>query len=75
MTALPAEQFRLKNRGALKKRNFADVVVFDPNAIQENTTYADPHQLSDGMDAVIVNGTLTMEDGELTGNCHGRFLG
>ncbi len=75
MTALPAEQFRLKNRGVLKKGNFADVVVFDPDAIKENTTYADPHQLSDGMDAVIVNGTLTMEDGELTGERHGRFLG
>ncbi len=74
MTALPAEQFRLKNRGVLKKGNFADVVVFDPKAIQENTTYADPHQLSDGMDAVIVNGTLTMENGMLTGDRHGRFL-
>jgi len=74
MTALPAEQFRLKNRGVLKKGNFADVIVFDSNAIRENTTYADPHQLSDGMEVVIVNGTLTMGNGALTGDRHGRFL-
>jgi len=74
MTALPAEQFRLKNRGVLKKGNFADVVVFDSKAIQENTTYADPHQLSDGMSAVIVNGTLTVENGKLTDQRAGVFL-
>jgi len=74
MTALPAEQFRLKNRGVLKEGNFADVVVFDPKAIRENTSYADPHQLSDGMNTVIVNGTLTIERGRLTNNRHGRFL-
>jgi len=74
MTSLPAEQFRLKNRGVLKKGSFADVIVFDPNAIKENTTYTDPHQLSDGMDAVIVNGTLTLENGALTGDRYGAFL-
>ncbi len=74
MTALPAEQFRLKNRGVLKKGNFADVIVFDSKQIQENTTYAQPHQLSDGMEVVIVNGTLTMENGAPTGSHHGRFL-
>jgi len=74
MTALPAEQFRLKNRGVLKKGNFADVVVFDPKAIKEKTTYAKPHQLSEGMDTIIVNGTLTIENGMLTGKRNGTFL-
>ncbi len=75
MTALPAQQFRLKKRGVLKKGNFADVIVFDPNTIKENTTYADPHQLSDGMSTVIVNGTLTLQNGKLTQKRHGLFLG
>ncbi len=75
MTALPAEQFRLKNRGILKKGNFADVVIFDPEAVKENTTYAKPHQLSDGMETVIVNGTLTIENSRLTGKRDGQFLG
>ena len=74
MTALPAEQFHLKNRGILKTGNFADVVIFDPDSIKENTTYAQPHQLSGGMNAVIVNGMLTLENGALTGGRNGAFL-
>lgn len=74
MTALPAEQFRLTGRGILKKGNVADIVVFDPDAIRENASYADPHRLSDGMETVIVNGTLTIENNRLTGKRYGRFL-
>jgi len=74
MTALPADQFKLKGRGVLKNGNFADVIVFDSDAIKENATYADPHQLSDGMDAVIINGTLTIENGKLTGCRNGLFI-
>ena len=74
MTSLAAEQFRLKARGVLKKGTFADVAVFDPAKIKKNTTYAHPHQLSEGIDALIVNGTLTIEDGKLTGNRNGKFL-
>lgn len=74
MTSLPAAQFRLKNRGTLAKGNFADVLVFDPQTIQENTTYADPHQLSDGMHTIFVNGTMTLHNRQLTGNRNGLFL-
>ena len=74
MTALPAEHFRLKDRGVLKKGNFADVVVFDPTKLKENSTYAKPHQLSGGIEALIVNGTLTIKDGQLTGQRNGQFL-
>jgi N-acyl-D-amino-acid deacylase len=74
MTSLPAEHFRLKDRGVLKKGNFADVVVFDPAKIKENTTYAKPHQLSEGVVALAVNGTLTIENGALTGKRSGMFL-
>ncbi len=74
MTALPAEHFRLKGRGVLKKGNFADVVVFDPEKIKEKTTYAKPHQLSEGVETLIVNGTVTIQNGKLTGNRRGRFL-
>ncbi|MDH3346436.1 MAG: amidohydrolase family protein, partial [Kiritimatiellaceae bacterium] len=75
MTTLPAEQFRLNGRGIIKKGYFADIVVFDPSEIQENTTYVDPHRLSDGIDTVIVNGTLTLNNGTLTGQRCGAFLG
>ncbi|MCC7300558.1 MAG: D-aminoacylase [Verrucomicrobia bacterium] len=74
MTSLAAEQFRLKDRGVLKKGFFADVVVFDPAKVKENTTYAKPHQLSGGVETLVVNGTLTIEGGKLTSNRSGRFL-
>jgi N-acyl-D-amino-acid deacylase len=74
MTSLAAEHFRLKDRGVLKKGNFADVVVFDPQKIVEKSTYAQPHQLSEGVTALVVNGTLTIEDGKLTGQRNGKFL-
>ncbi len=74
MTSLPAEHFRLKDRGVLKKGNFADLVVLDPQNLKANTTYARPHQLSSGITALVVNGTLTINDGALTGKRNGQFL-
>ena len=74
MTSLAAEQFRLKNRGVLKKGNFADVVIFNAAGVKEKTTYAEPHQLSEGVTALIVNGTLTIQNGRLTGRRNGKFL-
>jgi N-acyl-D-amino-acid deacylase len=75
MTALPAEQFGLQKRGLLKEGCVADIAIFDPDAIQENTTYADPHQLSDGMRHVIVNGVHALEHGKHTAERGGCFLG
>jgi N-acyl-D-amino-acid deacylase len=74
MTGLPAEQFRLKDRGVLSKGKLADVVVFNADRIRETTTYAKPHQLAEGIDHLIVNGTLTMKDGKPTGLRGGRFI-
>lgn len=74
MTSLAAEQFRLKDRGVLQKGAFADVAVFNPATIKENTTYKEPHQLSEGVTTLIVNGTLTVEGGVPTGRRNGQFL-
>ena len=74
MTSLPAEQFALRNRGVLKKGNAADVVVWNPKQLKENTSYGSPHRLSDGVQCLIVNGTLTIHNGELTGLRKGHFL-
>lgn len=74
MTGLPAKQFNLKKRGVLKEGNHADILVFDPDAIKENTTYAYPHQLSEGMRHVIVNGVHSLENGKHTANRGGLFL-
>ncbi len=74
MTGLPAAQFGLKKRGLLKEGYAADILVFDPTAIKENTTYAHPHQLSEGMRHVIVNGIHSLIDGKHSNQRGGRFL-
>ena len=74
MTALPAKQFSLKKRGLLKEGYFADIAIFEPDAIKENTTYANPHQLSSGVRHVIVNGAYSLKNGKHMENCHGQFL-
>jgi len=52
----------------------ADVVVFDPAAFREEGTTFDPSRLATGMDTVIVNGTVTLSAGELTGTRNGKVL-
>jgi N-acyl-D-amino-acid deacylase len=53
---------------------FADVVVFDPAAIQDHATFEKPHQYSTGMVHVFVNGTQVLKDGDHTGAKPGRFV-
>jgi N-acyl-D-amino-acid deacylase len=59
MTSLPAETFGLVDRGVVQPGAFADLVVLDPATIVDNATYSDPEQPPSGVNAVIVNGTLT----------------
>lgn len=74
MTSLPAEQFNLKGRGCLKEGYAADIIIFDPAGIRENTGYANPHRLSDGIIHAIVNGNPAIESGKHTGQHKGKFL-
>lgn len=74
MTALPAGQFRLKNRGVLERGAAADVLVIDTDRLREVSTFAKPHALAEGVERVIVNGVPTLEAGSLTGRRGGRVL-
>ncbi len=74
LTALPAANLGLSRRGMLVRGNFADVVVFDPAAIQDHATYAQPQQYASGMVHVFVNGTQVLRDGEHTGARPGRVV-
>ncbi|MDM9630783.1 N-acyl-D-amino-acid deacylase family protein [Robiginitalea aurantiaca] len=74
LTSLPAENLRLKQRGALKPGYFADVVVFDASNIQDHATFEDPHQYATGVEHVFVNGTQVISEGEHTGATPGRFV-
>jgi dihydroorotase/N-acyl-D-amino-acid deacylase len=73
-TALPAQQMRLSDRGVLKQGMWADVVIFDPEAIRDLATYEKPNQLSKGMEYVLVNGVPVIADGKMTGSLPGKVL-
>ncbi len=74
MTSLPAEQFKLSRRGRIAKGMTADIVVFNPSSIGDMSTYAEPHQLSRGIEFVMVNGEATLNSDGLTGLHAGRVL-
>jgi N-acyl-D-amino-acid deacylase len=58
ITAEPADLLRLADRGRIVKNSFADIVVFDPQKVTDNATYAMPDLFSDGIEKVLVNGKL-----------------
>jgi N-acyl-D-amino-acid deacylase len=74
LSALPAANLSLQDRGVLKAGYFADLVIFDPSTIQDHATYEKPHQLATGVDDVWVNGVLALKDGIATGASSGRFV-
>ena len=74
LTTLPATNLRLDRRGALKPGYYADVLVFDPEKVQDHSTFEDPHQLSTGISHVFVNGVQVLRDGEHTGALPGRVV-
>jgi N-acyl-D-amino-acid deacylase len=74
LTSLPASNLRLKKRGVLKPGYFADVVVFDPQKIQDQATFDNPHQYSKGMIHVLVNGQQVLKNGIHTGAKPGRVI-
>jgi len=73
-TSLPAQRMRLGDRGVLKVGMWADVVVFDPDSIRDRATFANPNQLSEGMQWVLVNGIPVIAGGKATGALPGRVL-
>ncbi len=73
-TALPAQQMRLTDRGVLKQGMWADVVIFDPEAVQDLATYEQPNQLSKGMEYVLVNGVPVVAEGKMTGALPGKVV-
>jgi N-acyl-D-amino-acid deacylase len=67
MTSLPAQTFHLKDRGVLQPGAFADIVIFDPAKVNDPSTFNDPHHYAEGFTDVLVNGTLVLRDGAMTG--------
>ncbi|MEM7413856.1 MAG: amidohydrolase family protein [Gemmatimonadota bacterium] len=74
MTSLPAAVFGMDDRGVLRAGAVADVVVFDLDAVRDRAEYTDPHQYSEGMVHVWVNGTSAIRNGVFTGEKAGRVV-
>ena len=74
LTALPADNLGIAERGRLRTGHFADIVIFDPATVTDHATWTDPHRLSTGVWHVFVNGEQVVENGKHTGATPGRFI-
>jgi len=74
MTSLPAEKLGLKDRGVIALGNWADLVLFDYEKIEDRATFLDPHQFPVGIPWVLVNGEVVVEDDVQTDALPGRVL-
>src|SRR5712692_6426812 len=74
MTGLPASNVGLKNRGLLREGYFADITIFDPKTVIDRATFEDPNQYPVGINFVIVNGQVEVDNGQRTPVLSGRVL-
>jgi N-acyl-D-amino-acid deacylase len=74
MTSLPAQKMGLRQRGLLQKGYFADITVFNPQTVIDQATFVEPHQFPLGIEHVLVNGKLTVQQGKFTGMMAGSVL-
>ncbi|MGH9718907.1 MAG: N-acyl-D-amino-acid deacylase family protein [Bryobacteraceae bacterium] len=73
-TSLPAQILGIRDRGLLREGFAADVVVFDPRNVRDRATFFQPHQHSEGIDYVLINGRMAVDSGKLTGALAGQVL-
>jgi len=66
MTGLPAQRLGLRERGLVQPGYFADLTVFDPRTVKDESTYPDPHRYPTGIPLVIVNGAVAVDGGRVT---------
>jgi dihydroorotase/N-acyl-D-amino-acid deacylase len=74
MTSLAAQRVKLESRGLLRPDYYADITIFDPNTVIDVATFEDPNRVSRGIEYVIVNGTVEIDGGKITGKLGGRPL-
>lgn len=73
MTGLPAKMYGLQDRGVVREGAFADLVLFDPETIADRATFDQPTLPADGIEMVVVNGTIAYDNNEVRNRC-GRML-
>ena len=73
MTYMPGKRLKLKNKGLLKEGYDADITIFDYNTIIDKATFQDPQVRPDGIECVIINGEIAVENGKTINNTLGKF--
>ncbi len=71
-TTEPARRLGIRDRGRIAVGAYADLVAFDPDTVEDRATFENPHQYPVGIPVVVVNGVVTLRDGEHTGDLAGR---
>jgi N-acyl-D-aspartate/D-glutamate deacylase len=74
MTSLPASILGLPDRGTIKEGQWADLVIFNPATVADQATFEDPFQYPVGIDTVLVNGTVVLDEGKHTNARPGKVL-
>ncbi|MDB5081344.1 MAG: hypothetical protein JWP00_3268 [Chloroflexi bacterium] len=74
MTTFPAQKFGLQDRGLVREGMVADLVVMDEKKVRANSTYAEPHHYTSGIDYVFISGEAVVAGGNLTSATPGRVL-
>ena len=74
MTGMPAARVKLKDRGILRQGAFADITIFDPRTVRDRSTFENPNQYAEGIQYVIINGQMAVDNGQHTKALAGRVL-
>jgi len=74
MTGMAATRLGLKDRGFLREGYAADVTVFDPANVKDESTYPDPHRYPTGIPYVVVNGAVVVDHARMSGERTGRII-
>jgi len=74
MTRLSAQHTGIKKRGLIKPGYFADLVIFNPETVEDKATIAEPHRISEGIETVFVNGIVVFENKKTSGKYPGKII-
>jgi N-acyl-D-amino-acid deacylase len=74
ITSMPAQKLGLRDRGLLRERMCADITIFNPDTIEDKATFMDPKQYATGIEYVLVNGKVAVQNGEYSGVLAGKVL-
>ncbi len=74
MTSFPAQRLGLRDRGLLREKTWADIVIFNPDLVIDKATFENPHQFSEGIIHVIVNGVIVVENNKQSRKRPGKVL-